>query len=163
MRRRAPGLSLQGRVARARQRGLTPPAMQFGSANWAGAAPEIVDAVAREAAGFSNPYGVSPIDRAVEARFNEVFEREVAVFFVGTGTAANALALASVNKPGGAVFCHRESHIVEDECGAVEFQTGGARLMQLNGPAGKIDPEALSEALARFPPGFVHAGQPMAV
>ena len=137
--------------------------MYFASDNWAGAAPEILESIREQAAGFADSYGVSPVDRAVEAQFNEVFEREVAVFFVGTGTAANALALASVNKPGGAVFCHRESHIVDDECGAVEFQTGGARLFQLDGPAGKLDPEALESSLARFMPGFVHAGQPMAV
>jgi threonine aldolase len=137
--------------------------MFFASDNWAGAAPPIVEAVAREAAGFASAYGVSDTDRAIEARFNELFEREVAVFFVATGTAANSLGLAAVNKPGGAIFCHREAHIVEDECGAVEFQTGGARLMQLDGPLGKLAPKTLERAIDRLPPGFVHAGQPMAV
>jgi threonine aldolase len=137
--------------------------MFFASDNWAGAAPEIVEAVVREAAGFAASYGVSDTDKAIEARFNELFEREVAVFFVATGTAANSLGLAAVGKPGGAVFCHREAHIVEDECGAVEFQTGGARLMQLDGPHGKLEPRTLQRAIDRLPPGFVHAGQPMAV
>ncbi|WP_026380353.1 threonine aldolase family protein [Afifella pfennigii] len=137
--------------------------MQFASDNWSGAAPEVVEAIARQAAGHADAYGVSALDRAVEDRFNALFEREVAVFFVGTGTASNALALAAVNKPGGAVFCHRESHIVEDECGAVEFQSGGARLMQLGGELGKIEPRELESALARFQPGFIHAGQPMAL
>ncbi len=77
--------------------------MIFASDNWAGAAPAIVEAIAREAARFGNAYGESPIDKEVEARLGELFEREVAVFFVGTGSAANALALVSVNKPGGAV------------------------------------------------------------
>lgn len=137
--------------------------MFFASDNWAGAAPEIVEAVAREATGFAASYGVSDTDRAIEARFSELFEREVAVFFVATGTAANSLGLAAVEKPGGAVFCHREAHIVEDECGAVEFQTGGARLMQLDGPHAKLEPRTLARAIDRLPPGFVHAGQPMAV
>jgi len=137
--------------------------MFFASDNWAGAAPEIVEAVVREAAGFAASYGVSDTDRAIEARFSELFEREVAVFFVATGTAANSLGLAAVGKPGGAVFCHREAHIVEDECGAVEFQTGGARLMQLDGPDGKLVPKVVERAIDRLPPGFVHAGQPMAV
>ncbi|WP_414832515.1 threonine aldolase family protein [Afifella sp. YEN Y35] len=137
--------------------------MQFASDNWSGAAPEIVEAIAHQAAGHADAYGVSALDRAVEDRFNALFEREVAVFFVGTGTSSNALALAAVNKPGGAVFCHRESHIVVDECGAVEFQTGGARLMQLDGPLGKIDPGEFKDAVSRFSPDFVHAGQPMAL
>ncbi len=137
--------------------------MILASDNWAGVAPAILNAIAREADRYGNAYGESPIDKAVEARFSEIFEREVAVFFLGTGSAANALALASVNKPGGAVFCHRDSHIVEDECGGVEYLTGGARLIGVDGAAGKIDPKRLRAAIARFAPGFVHSGQPMAV
>ena len=137
--------------------------MYFASDNGAGAAQPIVDAIVREAARFGKAYGESPLDQAVEARFSEIFERNVAVLFVATGTAANALALASVNKPGGAVFCHRESHIAEDECGAVEFFTGGARLFLIDGAAGKIDPGGLSAAIGRFTPGVVHSGQPMAL
>jgi threonine aldolase len=142
--------------------GLSRP-MWFASDNWAGAAPQIVDAIALEAQGFAAAYGVSDTDRAIEAKFSDLFEREVAVFFVATGTAANSLGLAAVSKPGGAVFCHREAHIVEDECGAVEFQTGGARLMQLDGEHGKLAPHTLDRAISRLPPDFVHAGQPMAV
>ena len=42
----------------------------------------------------------------VERRLGEIFERDVAVFLVPTGTAANALALAHVTPPWGVVFCH---------------------------------------------------------
>jgi threonine aldolase len=138
-------------------------AMLFASDNWAGAAPEIVEAVAREASRSGEAYGVSAIDRAVAERFSEVFEREVAVFFVATGSAANALALASVAKPTGMVFCHTESHIVEDEIGGVEFLAGGARLVPLEGALGKLDPARLRESLARFEPVTVRTGQPMAI
>lgn len=137
--------------------------MLFASDNRAGAPPEIIEAIAREATRFGIAYGESPLDRAVEARFSEIFEREVAVFFVGTGTAANGLALAAVAKPAGAVFCHRESHIVEDEFGGVEFLTGGARLVTIDGPLGKVDPASLAAAIDRFASGAVHSGQPMAV
>jgi threonine aldolase len=92
-----------------------------------------------------------------------VFEREVAVFFVATGTAANALALASVSKPAGAVFCHSDSHILEDEIGGVEFLAGGARVIGIDGALGKLDRDALKQTLARFEPGSVRTGQPMAV
>jgi threonine aldolase len=137
--------------------------MQFASDNWAGAAPEIVDAVAREAQRFGTAYGESELDRAVERRFCEIFEREVAVFFVATGSAANALAQCAVNRPGGVVFCHRDSHMLEDECGGVEYLTGGGRLHGVDGALGKIETEALRAAIARFAPGFVHSGQPMSV
>ena len=63
--------------------------------------------------------------RSVERNLSELFEREVAAFLVPTGTAANALALAHLTPPWGAVLCHADSHIATDECGAPEFFGGG--------------------------------------
>ena len=137
--------------------------MYFGSDNWAGVHPAVAKSLTAHSDGFASAYGTSDIDRAVEQRFNEIFEREVAVFFVGTGTAANSLALAAINRPGGVTLCHRECHMIEDECGAPEYFTGGARLHPVDGANAKMDPEKLKRELKRFPPDFVHAGQPMAV
>jgi len=137
--------------------------MNFASDNWAGAHPAISQRLLAASAGFSAPYGASALDRKIEQQFNELFEREVAVYFVSTGTAANSLALAAVNRPGGVSFCHREAHMLEDECGAPEFFTHGARLAPVDGDNGKIDPENLKAEIERFPPNFVHAGQPMAI
>ena len=137
--------------------------MIFASDNWAGAADEIAESLQRHSGGFSPAYGESDLDKHLEQRFNELFEKEVAVFFVGTGTAANSLALSAVNRAGGFVLCHREAHLVEDECGAPEFFTSGARLAPIDGALGKMDPDALRRGLERFDPEFVHHGQPMAV
>ncbi len=137
--------------------------MIFASDNWAGVHPAITRRLSDEASGFSAAYGSSELDRHIEQKFNQLFEREVAVFFVATGTAANSLALAAVNRPGGVSFCHREAHMIEDECGAPEFFTHGARLVPVDGENGKIDPQKLESEIARFPPDFVHAGQPMAI
>jgi len=137
--------------------------MNFASDNWAGAHPAIAQRLLEAAGGFSAPYGASVLDRKIEQRFNELFEREVAVYFVSTGTAANSLALAAVNRPGGVSFCHREAHMLEDECGAPEFFTHGARLAPVDGENGKINPAFLEAEIERFPPNFVHAGQPMAI
>jgi threonine aldolase len=70
-----------------------------------------------------------------------LFEREVAVFLVSTGTAANAPALAHLTPPWGAVLCHADSHIVTDECGAPEFFGGGLKLVGLPGEDGKCNLE----------------------
>ena len=137
--------------------------MFFASDNWSGVSPEIAEALSRAATDISPAYGTSAADVDLELRFNDLFEREVAVFFVGTGTAANCLALSAVNRPGGFVMCHREAHLIEDECGAPEFFTGGARLAPIDGPRGKISPANLQTELDRFDPAFVHHGQPMAV
>ncbi|MCJ8150519.1 threonine aldolase family protein [Shinella sedimenti] len=137
--------------------------MFFASDNWAGAHPDIAQSLVEATGGFAPAYGTSTLDKRVEKTFSEIFERDVAVFLVGTGTAANSLALASVNRPGGQVFCHREAHINVDECNAPEFFATGAKLVPVDGPAGKITPDALTAAIGRFPPDFVHGGQPMAV
>lgn len=137
--------------------------MFFASDNWSGAHPAIGEALMREQSGYANAYGTSALDRKIEAKFNDVFEREVAVFFVGTGTAANSLALSSVGRPGGVVFCHSEAHIANDEGGAPEYFTGGGRLATVAGDSGRMHPEALKRMIERYPADFIHHGQPMAV
>lgn len=137
--------------------------MNFASDNWAGVHPAISQTLAAAGNGFASPYGTSALDKQLEQRFNELFEREVAVFFVATGTAANSLALSAVNRPGGVCFAHRDAHMLHDECGAPEFFTQGARLVAVDGSQGKLDPHMLKAAIQAYPADFVHAGQPMAV
>lgn len=137
--------------------------MFFASDNWAGAHPHVAAALSEAAAGFDPAYGSGAWDKRVAARFSAIFEREVAVFFVSTGTAANSLSLASVAKAGGVVFCHPEAHIREDECGAPEFLSGGLRLHPVDGDNGKMSADALKSAIGLFPPGVVHGGRPAAV
>ncbi len=137
--------------------------MHFGSDNWAGAHPAIAESLVRHAGGYAAAYGNSDLDRKVERLFCDVFEREVAVFFVGTGTAANALALTSADRPGGISFCHREAHAIEDECGAPEYFMGGSRLFAVDGPDGRMDPANLEAALGRYDPPSVHMGRPAAI
>ena len=121
--------------------------MNFASDNAAGIAPDILAAISRANDGATLAYGRDVWTKAVERRFAEIFEREVAVFLVATGTAANALALAHLTPPWGAVLCHDEAHIAIDECGAPEFYGGGIKLIGLAGEAGKIAPATLRHAL----------------
>ncbi|MGY6707631.1 MAG: threonine aldolase family protein [Rhizobiaceae bacterium] len=137
--------------------------MYFASDNWAGAHPSIAQSLVTHASGYAPAYGTSDLDRRVETMFSEVFEREVSVFFVSTGTAANALAYSAVARPGGVMFAHREAHMVEDECGAPEFLSGGGRLCPVDGPLGRLDPKGLEAAIARYPAEFLHSGRPAGV
>ncbi|KAK5170546.1 Threonine aldolase [Saxophila tyrrhenica] len=121
----------------------------FGSDNWAGCHPSISASLSQHAAGFATPYGDSAFDHSIARKFSEVFEKECAVFFVGTGTAGNALALASVAKPGGMVFAHREAHTIVDECGAPEFLSGGLRISPVGGEEGKLGVEGLRKEVER--------------
>src|SRR5690606_23325569 len=97
--------------------------MFFASDNWAGAHPAIAENLTRHAPGFASAYGTSDLDQAVERTFCEIFEREVAVFFVATGTAANSLSAAALARPGGIMLSHRDAHMITDEGGAPEFLT----------------------------------------
>jgi threonine aldolase len=123
--------------------------MDFASDNAAGVAPAIMDAMVRANAGHAIGYGDDALSRRLEQRFSALFEREVAVFLVTTGTAANALALAHLSPPWGAVLCHSEAHCVVHECGAPEFYGGGLRLLGIDGEAGKLAPKTVAAALDR--------------
>src|SRR5262249_4175400 len=121
--------------------------MNFASDNAAGVAPEVLAALGRTNQGFARAYGNDDWTSRVERRFSELFEREVAVFLVATGTAANALALAHVTPVWGGVLCHAESHIVTDECGAPEFFGGGLKLLGLPGEGAKLSLETAAAAI----------------
>jgi len=137
--------------------------MNFASDNTAKIAPQILAAITQANEGYVLGYGNDPWTKRVEKRFSEIFKREVAMFLVPTGTAANALALAHVTPPWGAVLCHTESHIATDECGAPEFFGNGIKLVGLPGAAGKLTPDTLKSALEKPQWGAPHHVIPSAV
>jgi threonine aldolase len=122
--------------------------MNFASDNAMGASASVLEALRRANDGAQTAYGEDAFTKRIEQRFCAVFERDVAVFLVPTGTAANALALATVAPPFGLCLCHREAHIMEDECGAPEFYTHGAKLAGLDGIGAKIAAADLETHLA---------------
>jgi len=124
--------------------------MNFASDNTAGIAPEILQALVSGNDGFALGYGNDDVTREVERRIGEIFEHDVAIFLVPTGTAANALALAHVSPPWGAVFAHSEAHILTDECGAPEFFGGGLKLVGMPGVGCKIAPETLASTISHY-------------
>ena len=134
----------------------------FRSDNVTGAHEAILKAIAAANTGPATPYGNDEATKRLQARFDQVFETETAIFPVATGTAANALSLAAAVPAWGAIYCHVESHVLLDECNAPEFYTGGARLAPLPGAHGKIAAKTLEAALTSAPLG-VHHAQPAAV
>ena len=133
--------------------------MNFRSDNTASAAPEILAALTAVNDQPAAAYGEDPWSKQLDERFSALFEREVRVFTVASGTAANAIALASIAPPWGSILCHREAHIECDECGAPEFYSGGAKLVLIDGADAKITPKGLVEAIARNARG-IHSVQP---
>lgn len=137
--------------------------MNFCSDNVTGVAPEILAAITAANEGAAMSYGNDDYTKRLESKFSELFETKVAVFPVATGSAANSLALSVMTPPFGAIYCHAESHINLDECGAPEFYTNGAKLVSIPGSHGKFSAEILAVALKKAGAGVVHHVQPAAV
>ncbi|MBB5987976.1 threonine aldolase family protein [Sphingobium lignivorans] len=135
--------------------------MQFFSDNAAPVHPALLAAM-EAANGVDTAYDGDALSQGLDARFSALFERDVAVIWTSTGTSANALALALLCPPYGGVLTHEEAHIVADECGAVELQTGGARLMTCRAAGGKLSAQGLRERMAQVRRD-VHQVQPHAV
>jgi threonine aldolase len=131
--------------------------MRFFSDNAAAVHPAVFTALA-EADRLDTAYDGDAWSGRLNAAFAAVFEREVDVLWVTTGTAANCLALAGMVPPYGGILCHREAHIQVDEAGAPEFFTGGAKLLLVDGPGAKLSVEALEDARSRIR-GDVHQVQ----
>jgi threonine aldolase len=130
--------------------------MNFESDNTAGIAPAILNAIVRTNEGVARAYGEDGVTAHLKARLAQLFEREVGAYLVATGTAANALALAQIAPPWGAVLCHEECHLALDECGAPEFFGAGLKLIPLPGDGGKIAAPTLAAALHRGAWGGPH-------
>ncbi|MDA9956963.1 low specificity L-threonine aldolase [Candidatus Pelagibacter sp.] len=135
--------------------------VKFASDNIAGACPEVLDAILKANDGDSTPYGNDQISTDLQKKFSDLFEKDVIVFPIASGTAANALALSTMTPSFGNIYCHKLSHINTDECGAPEFYTGGGKLVTLNGINGKILAEELDQAIGGK--GIVHHTQPSSV
>ena len=133
------------------------------SDNVAGVAPEILAAIEAANAGTAPSYGADPITARLQDSFSELFETRCFVQPVATGTATNALALALIAPPYGAIYCTDVGHVHDSECGAGEFYTGGAKIVPLAQEHGRLRPETLRAALQRAGIGHTGRVQPAAL
>jgi threonine aldolase len=137
--------------------------IDYRSDNTGRAAPQILEALLRANHDTALGYGGDAWTASLQQRFSELFETAVRVFPVATGTAANALALASLGPSWGIVYCSEVAHINTSEANATGFFGGGTKLAAIGGDHGKIDAALLAEALAGISPTQLHRGRPIAV
>lgn len=135
--------------------------MRFFSDNAAPVAPQVLAALA-QANALDTAYDGDRLSQSLDARFSALFETPVKTLWVPTGTAANCLALAALCPPHGSIVCHRDAHIQNDECGAPEFYTHGAKLLLADGDGAKLSPETIGAALGGIRDD-VHQVQPHAI
>jgi threonine aldolase len=134
---------------------------EFASDNTAPICPEAWAALQQANTDYAAAYGEDCWTARVCDRIREIFETDCDVYFVLTGTAANALALAQVCQSFRSIICHQNAHIHTDECGAPEFFTGGSKLLLVDGGNGKIDIGQTKALLMRR--NELHSHQPGAV
>ena len=133
--------------------------MFFASDNAGPVHPKIMERVIAANADYAMPYGKDPIMDEVREGIRAVFEApDAAVYLVATGTAANALALATYCQPWQTVFCAKTAHIQEDECNAPEFYAGGAKLTVID-TNDKMTPDLLRAEIVPHDPNDVHTAQ----
>ena len=137
--------------------------LNLASDNVTGMSDAVMAALIAANEGSEPAYGADQWTAKAERLLQDVFEHEVFVSLVATGTGANALALAALTPPWGAIFCHQESHVLDDECGAPEMFTDGAKLVGIHGVAGKLTCEALQPIVDHFTPGVIKSVQPAAL
>jgi threonine aldolase len=134
---------------------------EFASDNVAPICPEAWAALQEANAGYAAAYGEDRWTARVCDRVRELFETDCDAYFVFTGTAANALALAQMCQSFRSIICHQHAHIQTDECGASEFFTGGSKLLLVGGGNGKIDIGQTKALLARG--NELHSHKPGAI
>jgi threonine aldolase len=122
---------------------------EFASDNTASICPEAWAAMQETSVDYAAAYGEDRWTARVCDRIREIFETDCDVYFVFTGTAANALALAQVCPSFRSIICHQNAHIHTDECGAPEFFTAGSKLLLVGGENGKIDHDQAKALLMR--------------
>jgi threonine aldolase len=135
----------------------------FSSDHVAPACDAILSAVNKANEGFVTSYGGDDLTAKLQSMASDVFEKQVAIFPVTSGTAANALALSQIVPPFGAIYCFEAAHIVTDEAGAPGFFTGGAQLIGFPAANGKIHPAQLTKAVAYAEDLGIHHVKPGAV
>jgi len=122
---------------------------QFASDNTAAICPEAWAALEQANAGYAPSYGEDEWTAEVCGRIRDIFEIECDVYFVFTGTAANAVGLAQLCQPFHGVICHERAHIQTDEAGATEFYTRGAKLFLTKSNDGKINLNEAKELITQ--------------
>jgi threonine aldolase len=121
----------------------------FGSDNYAGVHPEIMEALRLANDGYVTSYGADDYTERAVRKFKTFFGEDIEVFFVYNGTAANVLGLSAITRSFNAIICSDLAHINVDESTAAEKFTG-CKLITIPTKDGKIYPNEIEEKIQRI-------------
>lgn len=132
----------------------------FMSDNNSGVHPKIMEAIVNVNDGHDYSYGNDRTTEKAIEKICELMGKDVDVYFVTTGTAANVISLSGILRPYEAVVCADTAHINVDECGALE-RFSGAKILQVPNENGKINVEGVRKFLHSI--GDEHQSQPRVI
>lgn len=137
--------------------------MNFKSDNYYGVHPDILQGIIDANGGDAGSYGHDTYSEQMEEKLSEVFEHKVKCFLTSTGTVCNSLCLSAICPPYGIIFCTKEAHIMNDECTAPSFFTGGAKTITCNASPSKISIEQMEKELNRANGNPPHGCKPACI
>ena len=137
--------------------------LNFKSDNEAPAHNQVLEAVVGANQGYATAYSADEWSQRLDRAFSDYFETDVSVLPLATGTAANSIILGTLSPPWGAIFCHPNAHIHNDEGGAPEFYTNGAKLSPVCGENGKLDAAILNDTIKQAGAHGVHNVAPAVI
>ncbi|NQU35568.1 MAG: threonine aldolase [Bacteroidetes bacterium] len=134
----------------------------FASDNWSGVCPEIMDALNEVNKGhiFAYGEGEEEVSKTAFRKFEEHFGKDIKVFFVYNGTAANVLGVGHLINSYQAIVAAHTAHLNEDECGAPE-KFIGTKILEIHTDNGKIVPDQVKPFMGSI--GFQHHSQPKVI
>jgi len=132
----------------------------FASDNYAGAHPEILQAITEANAGHAGSYGADAHTAAAQELFRKLFGPQTETFFVYNGTGANVVGLSAITRSWQSIICAEAAHIQVDESTAPEKFTG-CKLLPVAAPNGKITPDVVLAHVIRL--GDQHHAQPAVI
>jgi len=139
---------------------LQKPLISFASDNNAAVHPNILSAINSVNQGHVISYGDDIFTQSAVKKFEEHFGKDVEVYFVFNGTAANVLGLSAMVEPFNSVICSEVAHIDKDECCAPE-RFIGCKLVTIPTKDGKIRVEQIEEHIDSL--GNQHRAQPKVI
>jgi len=132
----------------------------FGSDNHSGVHPDIMKALESANKDYTIAYGDEKYTKRAVKKFKEHFGKNIEVFFVYNGTAANILGLKNVTKSFNSIFCAETAHLNVHECCGPEKFTG-CKIEIIPTPDGKLTVDLIKPFLVGF--GDEHMAQPKVV
>ncbi|MBS1527602.1 MAG: aminotransferase class I/II-fold pyridoxal phosphate-dependent enzyme [Bacteroidetes bacterium] len=131
--------------------------INFASENYAGAQPDIMQALADVNKGSVPSYGNDEYTADAIATIKRHFGDDIEVYFTFNGTGANNFGLGAVAARFNSIYCSDVAHLYVDESTALESFTN-CRLYPVPSESGKIILSELKNAIKRI--GDIHHPQP---